>query len=60
MINPEESQVHNTGRLSVDKNGRVRRSLLFATYNSGVAQMLDTPQNRDFEASPTTALPAPP
>ena len=43
MINPEETLLHNTGELSVDKNGRVRRSLLMATYKNGRAKLLKTP-----------------
>ncbi len=43
MINPDESIAHNTGRLSVDKNGRVHRSLLLATYEKGRARLLEIP-----------------
>ena len=43
MLNPHESQPHYTGQLSVDENGRVRRSLLMATYKKGEAQLLETP-----------------
>ncbi|TNF90029.1 MAG: penicillin-binding protein activator [Gammaproteobacteria bacterium] len=43
MINPEETMLHNTGELSVDKNGRVHRSLLMATYENGRAKLLKTP-----------------
>ncbi len=43
MINPEESQLHNTGQLSIDSSGRVKRSLLMATYEKGRARMLRTP-----------------
>ena len=43
MINPEESIPHYTGELSVDKNGRVHRSLLMATYENGRAKLLKTP-----------------
>ena len=43
MINPEESQMHNTGLLSVDKTGRVKRSLLMATYEKGRARMIESP-----------------
>jgi len=43
MLNPEESQQHNTGMLSVDKSGRVKRSLLMATYRNGRARLLQTP-----------------
>ena len=34
MINPHESQPHNTGLLAVDKFGRVKRALLMATYQN--------------------------
>ncbi|MDJ0779625.1 MAG: penicillin-binding protein activator [Gammaproteobacteria bacterium] len=51
MINPGESQVHNTGRLTVDDKGRVKRALLLATYRRGLAQMLDIPQNQNFDGS---------
>lgn len=40
MLNPEESQQHYTGLLSVDKSGRVKRSLLMATYQNGKARLL--------------------
>ena len=43
MINPTESLRHNTGQLSVDKTGRVKRSLLMATYVKGRARLLPTP-----------------
>ena len=43
MINPEESLTHNTGVLTVDKNGRIKRSLLMATYENGRAKLLETP-----------------
>jgi len=43
MINPDESLRHNTGQLSVDKTGRVKRSLLMATYENGRAKLLETP-----------------
>jgi len=43
MINPDESQAHNTGVLSVDRFGRVRRSLLMATYRDGRAMALEIP-----------------
>ena len=43
MINPHESQAHNTGLLTVDKFGRVKRSLLMATYQKGKAKLLQTP-----------------
>ncbi len=44
MINPEESLTHNTGELTVDKNGRIKRSLLMATYKNGRAKLLETPK----------------
>ena len=44
MINPEETVAQNTGVLSVDSNGRVRRSLLMATYEKGRAKLLEAPQ----------------
>ena len=40
MINPEESLQHHTGLLSVDKTGRVKRSLLMATYENGRTQLV--------------------
>jgi len=43
MLNPEESQQHYTGLLSVDKSGRVKRSLLLATYENGKARLLPAP-----------------
>ncbi|MDH3218614.1 MAG: penicillin-binding protein activator [Gammaproteobacteria bacterium] len=43
MINPEESLLFNTGKLSVDKFGRVKRSLLMATYENGIARLLEMP-----------------
>ena len=45
MINPEETLLHHTGELSVDKNGRVHRSLLMATYENGRARLLQTPDS---------------
>ena len=50
MINPDETVLHNTGQLSVDRNGRVRRKLLMATYTKGVPKLLDHPANR-FQTS---------
>ena len=44
MINPEESLMHHTGQLSVDKTGRIKRSLLMATYENGKAKLLKTPE----------------
>jgi len=46
MINPEESMMHNTGRLAIDKNGRVKRSLLLATYENGRARLLEPPDKQ--------------
>ena len=43
MINPEEKLQHHTGLLSVDNTGRVKRSLLMATYENGRAKLLQTP-----------------
>ena len=43
MINPEEQLQHHTGLLSVDNTGRVKRSLLMATYQNGRAKLLKTP-----------------
>ncbi len=43
MINPEEQLQHHTGLLSVDKTGRVKRSLLMATYKNGRTRLLQTP-----------------
>jgi outer membrane PBP1 activator LpoA protein len=40
MINPDESISHHTGVLSVDKNGRIHRQLLMATYEKGLARLL--------------------
>ena len=53
MINPEETSLHNTGQLSVDKNGRVHRSLLMATYENGRARLLQTPDPQQ----PASSLP---
>lgn len=43
MINPDEKLQHNTGNLSVDKNGRVHRALLMATYEKGRSKLLPPP-----------------
>ncbi len=53
MINPGEAQLHNTGLLSVDENGRIKRSLLMATYEQGRARMLETPE----QPAPSSGLP---
>ncbi len=51
MINPAESQLHNTGLLSVDKNGRVKRSLLMATYEKGRARLIEKPPRPKLQSS---------
>ena len=51
MINPEESRAHHTGNLTVDEFGRVRRTLLLATYENGVARMLETPPSQQLTTS---------
>jgi hypothetical protein len=43
MIHPGEFELLNTGRLTVDKNGHVKRALLMATYEKGVARLLQQP-----------------
>jgi outer membrane PBP1 activator LpoA protein len=48
MINPNESLAQNTGVLSVDSNGRVRRALQMATYENGRARPLDIPLMREL------------
>ena len=50
MINPEESLLHNTGQLTVDKAGRVKRSLLMATYKNGRAKLVQTPNPRQLSS----------
>lgn len=40
MINPEEKVALNTGTVTVDKNGRVHRELILATYLKGRAEVL--------------------
>lgn len=40
MINPQEQVSLNTGTIIVDKNGRVHRELILATYQKGRAQVL--------------------
>jgi outer membrane PBP1 activator LpoA protein len=47
-INPTESINHNTGLLSVDKTGRVKRWLLMATYEKGRTRLLQTPDTLNF------------
>jgi len=47
MINSGETELRNTGQLSVDKNGRVRRSLLMATYEKGVTRLMQQPVKAD-------------
>ena len=44
MINPGESVSQNTGLLSVDKYGRIKRALMMATYEKGRAKLLLSPQ----------------
>ena len=53
MINPEEKLQFHTGLLSVDKTGRVKRSLLMATYEDGKAQLLETPDTLNLQSRPT-------
>ena len=48
MINPEETALHNTGLLSVDKTGRVKRSLLMATYEKGKTKLLQAPDMQNL------------
>jgi outer membrane PBP1 activator LpoA protein len=48
MINPEEKLQHHTGLLSVDNAGRVKRSLLMATYENGRAKLLQTPDTMNL------------
>lgn len=43
MINPQESVLQHTGALSVDSKGRIKRSLLMATYKKGIAKLLRAP-----------------
>lgn len=40
MLNSGESIVMNTGTVTVDKQGRVHRELMLATYEKGVARVL--------------------
>ncbi len=51
MVNPEEARAHHTGTLTVDNLGRVRRTLLLATYRDGVARMLETPPELQLTTS---------
>jgi hypothetical protein len=53
MINPEETLQFHTGLLSVDKTGRVKRSLLMATYENGKAQLLETPNTLNLQNRPS-------
>jgi outer membrane PBP1 activator LpoA protein len=48
MINPTESIAHNTGQLSVNRNGQVKRSLLMATYEKGRTKLLPTPDTTNL------------
>lgn len=41
LIKPEESRVFNTGELTVESTGRVRRSLVLATYRRGLPGQAD-------------------
>ncbi len=50
MNNPDESLAHNTGLLSVDQNGRIKRSLMMATYKKGRATMLSAPNIQQLAA----------
>ena len=50
MIHPEELAKHQTGLLSVDKNGRVHRRLLMATYEKGLARLLQPEADEQPEA----------
>lgn len=50
MINPEESLMHHTGQLSVDKTGRIKRSLLMATYENGKAKLLKAPSTQHLSS----------
>jgi hypothetical protein len=50
MINPDEKIQHHTGLLSVDKTGRVKRSLLMATYKNGKARLLKTPNTLNLSS----------
>ena len=59
MINPEESVPQNTGVLSVDANGRIRRSLLMATYEKGRARLLETPQAAESPGVSTPGVSTP-
>ncbi len=43
MINPQDSMSQHTGALSVDSKGRIKRTLLMATYKNGTAKLLTTP-----------------
>ncbi len=43
MIRPGESELLNTGRLTVDEYGHVKRALLMATYDKGIARLLQRP-----------------
>jgi hypothetical protein len=51
MVHPDESSDHHTGQLSVDKNGRVHRRLLMATYEKGLARLLTPEDASQLEAS---------
>jgi len=51
MVRPEEAIDHHTGRLSVDKTGRVHRQLVMATYQKGLARVLDPGDANKLEES---------
>ncbi|MCP4487193.1 MAG: penicillin-binding protein activator [Gammaproteobacteria bacterium] len=51
MIHPEENAAHHTGELTVDKNGRVHRRLLMATYEKGLARVLVVDDNTSDTSS---------
>ena len=51
MVHPDESSNYHTGQLSVDKNGRVHRRLLMATYEKGLARLLNPEDASQLEAS---------
>jgi len=50
MIHPEEFANHQTGQLSVDKNGRVHRRLLTATYEKGIPRLIETGNDNQTQA----------
>ncbi len=40
MLNPDQFEDMNTGRITVDQKGQIHRNLLLATYQKGLAQPL--------------------